>query len=148
MEGNWAWKPEDEDFYFFKEYSWLITDPAKAVYFFLFMAVLGLCHCTGFAPIAASGGYSLAVVLRLLFAVASLAAEHGLQGAGVGLSSCGSQALEHRLNSCGLVVPKPGGSSRTRDRTPVSCTGSRFFNTEPPTKILGFFSPWHKQVLS
>lgn len=34
MEGIWAWKPEDEDFFFFKEYSWLITDPAKAVYFF------------------------------------------------------------------------------------------------------------------
>ena len=34
--------------------------------------------CTGFSLVAASGGYSLAVVLGLLMAVASLAAEHGL----------------------------------------------------------------------
>ena len=37
----------------------------------------------------------------------SLAVEHGLQGplasvvAAHGLSGCGAQALEHRLNSCG-----------------------------------------------
>ena len=61
--------------------------PSQSCLFFLFMAVLGLCHCTGFTPIAASGGYSLAVVLRLLFAVASLAAEHGLQGAGTWASA-------------------------------------------------------------
>ena len=39
--------------------------------------------------------------------VASLAAEHGLWGSSAsaaaahGLSGCGSQALEHRINSCG-----------------------------------------------
>ena len=42
-----------------------------------------------------------------LTVVASLVAEHGLQGAWAsvaaahGLSSFGCQALEHRLNSCG-----------------------------------------------
>ena len=54
----------------------------------------------------AEGGYSLAVVCGLLTAV-SLIAEHGFWGAQAsvvaahGLSSCGSQALEHRLSSCG-----------------------------------------------
>ena len=35
-----------------------------------------------------------------------------------GLSSCGSQALEHRLSNCGytdLVAPRLVGSSWTRD---------------------------------
>ena len=44
----------------------------------------------------------------------------------VGVSGCGSQALEHRLNSCGTRASLPlryVGSSRTRDRTRVSCTG-------------------------
>ena len=61
--------------------------------------------CTGFSLVAASGGYPV-VVMYGLIAVASLVAEHRLQGmwasvavAG-GLSSCSSQALEHRLNSC------------------------------------------------
>ena len=48
--------------------------------------------------VAASWGYSLVAVLRLLIAVASLVAEHGLSGgralvvAPRGLSSCGTQA--------------------------------------------------------
>ena len=54
-----------------------------------------------------TGGSSLVVVLRLLIAVASLVAEHRLQGAWAsvlaarGLRSCGSPALEHWLSSCG-----------------------------------------------
>ena len=45
-------------------------------------------------------------VCRLLIAVASLVAEHGLKGVQIsvavanGLSSCNSWTLEHRLNSC------------------------------------------------
>ena len=68
-----------------------------------------------------SGGYSVVVVLGCLTAVASLAVEHGLWGAQAsvvavcGLSSCGSQALEHRLGSCGLVALQHVGSSWTRD---------------------------------
>ena len=43
------------------------------------MAVLGLRYCTGFSPVAASGGALLLVVVRgHLIAVASLAAELGL----------------------------------------------------------------------
>ena len=49
-------------------------------------------------------GFSLVAVHRLLHAVVSLAAERRLQGTWAsvvvthGLQSCGSQALEHRLN--------------------------------------------------
>ena len=47
-------------------------------FFLLFLAMLGL-HCyMSFSLVAASRGYSLAVVCRLLTAVASLVAEHGL----------------------------------------------------------------------
>ena len=49
-------------------------------FFFHLLAVLGLCGCVGFYLVAASRGYSLVVVHRLLIAVASLVAEHGLQG--------------------------------------------------------------------
>ena len=42
----------------------------------LFLAMLGLHCCTGFSPVAASRGYSLAVACRLLIAeVACLAVE-------------------------------------------------------------------------
>ena len=52
-------------------------------------------------------GYSLVAVPGLLIVVASLVAEHGLQGkwASVietrGLGTWGSQVPEHRLDSCG-----------------------------------------------
>ena len=58
-----------------------------------------------FSLVAESGGQSLVAVCRLLITVASLV-EHGLQDmwasvvSACGLSSCGSWALEHRLNSC------------------------------------------------
>ena len=48
------------------------------LFIYLFLAILGL-HCfVVFSLVAASRGYSLAVVHGLLIAVASLAAEHGL----------------------------------------------------------------------
>ena len=46
----------------------------------LFLAVLGLCCCTGFSLVVASGGYSPVAVPGLLIVVASLVAEPGLQG--------------------------------------------------------------------
>ena len=55
--------------------------------FIYFLAKLDLHCCMVF---------SLVVVRGLLIAAASLVAEHGLS-----FGSCGSQALEHRLNSCG-----------------------------------------------
>ena len=65
-------------------------------------------HCSeGFSLAVVSGGYSLVVVSRLLTVLASLVAEHGLEGSWASvavahrLSSCNSWTLEHRLNSCG-----------------------------------------------
>ena len=55
--------------------------------FIYFLAKLDLHCCMVF---------SLVVVCGLLIAAASLVAEHGLS-----FGSCGSRALEHRLNSCG-----------------------------------------------
>ena len=49
-----------------------------------------------------------------------------------GLSSCGSWALEHRLNGCGtrgwLAEPQNMGSSWIRDKTHVSCTGRQMLH--------------------
>ena len=77
----------------------------------------------------------------LLIVLASLVLEHRLQGArasvvkACGLSSCGSQALEHRLSSCGAraqliraLWDLPG--SGVEPESPVSAGG--FFTAEPP----------------
>ena len=45
---------------------------------YLFLTVLGLRCSMDFSLVAASGGYSLVAAHRLLMAVASLVAEHGL----------------------------------------------------------------------
>ena len=45
---------------------------------YLFVAVLNLHSCVGFSLVAASRGYSLVAVRRLLMVVASLVAQHGL----------------------------------------------------------------------
>ena len=66
---------------------------------YLFMAVLGLCGCAGFSLVAASSGYSLVAVHGLLVAGAPRCRAQALGP--VTLSSGGSQALEHRLSSCG-----------------------------------------------
>ena len=88
-------------------------------------------------------GCSLAVVHSLLAAVASLVAEHRLQDmqasvvAARGLRSCCSQALEHRLNSCGTWdqflcsvwdLPRPG----IKPMSPA--LAGTFFTIEPPGK--------------
>ena len=73
------------------------------------LSVPGLHWYIGFSLVVVSRGCAL-VVHRLLIAVASLVAEHGLKGvwpsviAARGLSSCSSQALEHRLSSCGTCT--------------------------------------------
>ena len=61
--------------------------------------MLGLRCRTGFPLAAASAGYSLAVVCRLLIAMPSFVEEHGFQARG--LSSCSSQTPEHSLSSGG-----------------------------------------------
>ena len=47
-------------------------------FFFFFSGCAGSSCCEGFSLIAASAGYSLVAVYRLLIAVTSLVAEHGL----------------------------------------------------------------------
>ena len=74
----------------------------------LFLAVPGLCCFMGFPLVAVHG---------LLIAVASFVSEHRLQGtqasvvAAHGLSSCGSQALEHLVDLVDLVTPQRAVSS-------------------------------------
>ena len=63
------------------------------------LTVLYLHCCADFSLVAASRGYSIIAVLRLLIAVASPVGEHGL-----GSVSFGFRALEHMLNSCGVRV--------------------------------------------
>ena len=93
----------------------------------------------GFSLVVVSGGYSPGVVHWLLIAEASLVEEHGSRQAGV--SSCGSQALEHRLNSCDAQTsvlrsmcspPRPGIE-------PMSpALADRFFSIDPPLKPPNF----------
>ena len=91
----------------------------------------------------ASGGYSPAGVCGMLIAVASLVAEHRLQGAqasvavACGLSAWSSWALENRL--MGLVALQHVGSSQIRDRMHVSCIGRQILTTEPAGKALASF---------
>ena len=65
---------------------------------YLFLVTLGLHCCACISLVAAH---------RLLLAVASFVAEHGLWGSQAvvvgahGLSSCSSWGLRHRLRSCG-----------------------------------------------
>ena len=71
------------------------------------MAVISVHCCMGFSLAVPSGVCSLVVVWGLLIEVASLVAENGLKGAQASvvgahrLSSCSSQALEHKFNSSG-----------------------------------------------
>ena len=52
--------------------------PLLFFFIHLFLAVLGLCHGTGFSLVAASRDYSLVLVHGLLIAMVSLVAEHWL----------------------------------------------------------------------
>ena len=60
----------------------------------------------GLSLVVVRGGCSIVAVLGIIIAVASSVAEYWalLKWASIavvgGLSSCGSQALEHKLNSC------------------------------------------------
>ena len=122
-------------------------------YFYLFLAVLGLC-CRAWA-FSSWGEWGLLFVLvcGLLTAVASLVAEHRLQACrllGVHasvvvacrLSSCGSRDLEHSLSSCGTWaqllrgmwdLPGPG----LKPMSPASAGG--FLTIAPPGKSEMFF---------
>ena len=105
--------------------------------------MLTLSCCVGLSVVVKSGGCYLAIVLRLLTAVASLVVEHGPLGpwasvfSAHGLKCCGSRAQEHRLSSCGtqasllcVMWHLPGSGSK-----PVSpALTDQIFTTEPPEK--------------
>ena len=78
---------------------------------------------SAFLSVTAGRGDSLAAEHGLLFAVASLIAEHGPEG--MGLSSYDSQALEQTQQwwRTGLVAPRHVGSSRIRGWTLTFCVG-------------------------
>ena len=108
----------------------------RIFFFFFFFGCTGSLLLHGLSLVAASRGYSLlwctGFSLRWLLLLWSTGSRH------MGFSSCGFQALEHRLSSCGtwaqqlwhvgLVAPRHVGSSRTRARTCVSCIGRRILN--------------------
>ena len=68
------------------------------LFIYLFLAVLGLCYCTGFSLVPASQGFSLTAVCEL-FIVWLLWWSLGPEA--LGLSGSGSWALEHRASSGG-----------------------------------------------
>ena len=77
------------------------------------------------------------MLCKLLLAVASLVAEHGLQGlwasvaVAPGLWQTGSVVV-----ALGLVAPQQVGSSQTRDRTHVPCIGRQILNRWTTREVL------------
>ena len=85
---------------------------------FFLLAALGLCCCAGFLLVVEGGGYSPAAVCELLTAVASPAAEYGLQREGT-----------QSLRPTGLVTPRQPGIK------PMSLAlAGGFLTTGPPGK--------------
>ena len=81
-----------------------IISSFKLTFFSLCWVFVALCRLS---LVVVSRGYSRVAVHGLLVVVASLAAEHKLQGVqalvavGLRLSSCDSRVLESSLSSCG-----------------------------------------------
>ena len=86
------------------------------------MAVLGLRLCARALSSCGKQGTLLIAVRGLVTIAASLAAEHRLQTHR--LSNCGSQ----QLWLTGPAAPRHVGSSQTRARTRVPCTGRQTLN--------------------
>ena len=111
----------------------------------------GLHCCPDFSLVVGSRSYSLVVVHRLCIAVAFLFVEHRHWGMGVsvvvvyGLRSCGSQALEHRINSCharAQLLCVMWDLSRLGTELMSSALAGRIFIMEPRGKhpLLTFFT--------
>ena len=112
----------------------------------LFTAVLDLCCCVGFSLVVASRGCWLIAACRLLSALASLVAEHGLRDTAAsmvvvcglrGLLCSGAQVQQLWHSSLVATIwdlPRSGIE-------PVSPTlANGFFTTEPPGKPPCWFS--------
>ena len=82
----------------------------------IFLAALGLHCCSDLSLIAVSGGCSLVVARRLLFAVTSLVVAHSLQ-------STGSVVVIHRLS-----FPSICGIFPDQGQTCVPCVGRQILN--------------------
>ena len=103
-------------------------------FFYFFWAALGLCFCVWAFSSCGKQGLLFIVVCRLL--IASLVVEHGLQEhrlqqlwhTGSVVVACGSRAQAQQLWRTGLLAPRHVGSSLTRARTRVPCTGRRILN--------------------
>lgn len=115
--------------------------PLLFLFIYLFLTVLGLRCCSGFSLVAASRGYSLVAVHRLLIEVASPVAENRLQGVRAsvvvapGLQSTGSTLEVH-----GLSCPKACGSFWGQGSNPcVFAFAGGFFITELPGTTPGLF---------
>ena len=81
----------------------------KFIYLFIFGCVGSLLLQAGFSLVVASGGYSSLQCTGfswwwLLLLWSTGLGVQALVVSARGLSSCGSQALEHRLSSCGLLA--------------------------------------------
>ena len=97
--------------------------------FYLFLAALGLNCSTWASSSCGKQGLLFVVVRRLLIALASLAAEHGLQTCRLQqLWLVGCRAQAQQLWHTGLVPLRHVGSSRTRARTCVPCIGRQILN--------------------
>ena len=99
------------------------------LFYYYFLAALGLRCCAWAFSSCGERWLLFVVVCRLLTAVASLVAEHGLQARGLQqLWHTGSRAQARQLRCTGLVAPRHVGSSQTRARTRVPCIGRRIHN--------------------
>ena len=106
-------------------YLWLFLFNSLKIIVFIYspLAVLGL-HCfAGFSLVAVSKGSSLVVVCRILTVVASEPPQS--MDSVVVLQLLGYRAQAQQLWLMSLVTLWHVGSSQTRDRTRVSCTGRK-----------------------
>ena len=115
------------NFYFILILFFLFFKIYLFIYFWLLWVFVAACSLS---VVAESGSYS-----SLRCAGFSLWWLPLLQSTGsrhMGFSSCGSQAVERRLSSCGarrgLVAPRHVGSSRSRAWTHVPCVGRQTLN--------------------
>ena len=114
----------------------------------LFLAAQGLCCCAQAFSSCGERGLLFVAVRWLLIAVASPAAEHGLQVHGLQqLWHAGSKVQAQQLWCTGLVAPRHVGSSRTRARTRVPCIGRRILNhcttrEVPLVRFKASLNPW------
>ena len=102
------------------------------IYFFYFLAVLGLTAVHGLSLVAVSGSCSLVVVRGLFIAVVFPVGKHGLQAWKHQQLQCmGSVIVTLKLVALRLV-----GSAQTRDQTSVPCISRWILNHQTTREAL------------